>query len=120
MALAANRRDVVKGSGMGLALAALGVPGAAGAALGGGRLVVHDPAIPASRSLALAHRDARLVALTGDRVHFWSDALAGRPASIAGVTRWSDLVIARGVAAEHGLRLRAETRHGALHAWLIA
>ena len=118
MALAANRRDVVKGGAA--ALAALGVPVVARSAVGGARLVVHDPALPASRSLALAHRDARMVALTGDRVHFWRDALAGRPASIAGVTRWSDLVLARGIAAEQGLRLRATTRHNDLHAWLIA
>jgi hypothetical protein len=121
MAWTASRREVVKTSGVGLALAGLVAPVAA-RATGAGVLIVHDPERPASRALALActpHAN-RLVALTGDRVHFWRNALAQRPTSIAGVSRWSDLVLARGIGAEHGLRLRATTRHDDLHAWLIA
>ena len=117
MALQANRRDVVKGGGVALALVGLGVPVASRAATA---LAVYDPALPASRALAHAGGAARLVALSGDRVHFWRAALAGRPGAITGVTSWSDLVLARGIAAEHGLRLRATTRHDDLHTWLIA
>lgn len=117
----ARREFLVAGGLAAGALAAIG-PTAAQAAEDFSPVAIHDPAIPASRAIAhfRAGSGTRLVALTGDRVRFWRAELASHRAAISGCTTWADLVILRGLAAEQGLRLRAEAREGALFAWVIA
>jgi hypothetical protein len=75
-----------------------------------GGICLYDPLIREAPSLARLTRRTpfSLVALDGDRVLQWR-ALHGRRAEpIGGVTRWSDFVLLRGLAAEAGMRLRNE------------
>ena len=50
----------------------------------------------------------RLLALEGDPVRLWRDSLADHAGPLSGLTRWSDFLILRGLAAEKGLRIRRE------------
>lgn len=52
----------------------------------------------------------RLVALGDDPVRIWRDVIANHMGPIAGVTRWNDYLILRGLAEERRLRLRSEER----------
>jgi hypothetical protein len=91
-------------------------------------LVLYDPALPQSETIARRQRHwgSDLRAIRGDRVHFWTKLAAEHRGAVSGVTNWSDLVLLRGLAAERGMRLRAETHLGAgtgttdLFAWMIA
>lgn len=117
----ARREFLVAGGLAAGAMAAMG-PSAAHAAERFAAVAIHDPALPASRGIALARAGmgTRLVALKGDRVRFWRSELSTHRAAITGCTTWADLVILRGLAAEQGLRLRAQAKEGGLFAWVLA
>lgn len=71
-------------------------------------IMLFDPASPEARAMAQEARGQRLIALNGDPVRFWRDRLANAVGPIGGITSWSDYVLLRGLAAEHGLRVRHE------------
>jgi hypothetical protein len=83
-------------------------------------LVLFDKLRPTSRYFAqqfgsIAHDVAGLHAEN------WATFRAPLPAgTIAGLTNWSDFVIARGYAEEQGRRLRFERQRGHLFEWQIA
>lgn len=83
-------------------------------------LVLFDKHSPASRHFARPFvRNARDVA--GLHAENWATFRAPLPAgTIAGLTNWSDLVIARGYAEEQRRRLRFERQLGHLFEWQIA
>lgn len=93
-----------------------------------GVVVLHDPriALPADIAGRLAANGARLVPLEGDVVRLWRGELAavlGDPATrLLGVTRWPELLIVRGLAAESRRHLRHEQFDpgSASFIWLIA
>ncbi|MDE2563695.1 MAG: hypothetical protein KGL48_15750 [Sphingomonadales bacterium] len=121
----ARREFLVAGGLAAGAISAFGAtmaPSAVHAAEAFAPVAIHDPVLPASRSIAKARAGVgtRLVALTGDRVRFWRSELSAHRAAISGCTTWADMVILRGLAAEQGLRLRAEAREGGLFAWMLA
>jgi hypothetical protein len=71
-------------------------------------VLLFDPASPESRAIARAAKGQRLIALEGDPVRMWRDTLRDASGPIGGITRWSDYLILRGLAAEQGLRVRGE------------
>lgn len=99
-----------------LALGATALAAASGPALAalpepqGNSVLIFDPASPEARALAAPARGYRLIALDRDPVRLWRDALADHRGPVAGLTRWSDYVMLRGLAEERGLRIRHEER----------
>ncbi len=83
-------------------------------------LLVYDSRLPQSRALRDRHLGPA-VDLRDEHANFWrtlrSGAHAGR---VIGLTRWSELVQARSLLQERGLRLREETRQGQLYYWEMA
>lgn len=71
-------------------------------------ILLFDATSPEARALADAARGQRLIALTGDPVRLWRDQLADASGPIGGITRWSDYLLLRELAAERGLRVRDE------------
>ncbi|WP_338466093.1 hypothetical protein RXV95_10975 [Novosphingobium sp. ZN18A2] len=115
------RREFIVAGGMAAgAMAALG-PTAARAADQFIPVAIFDPARPASKAIARAQAGpgTRLVPLKGDSVRFWHAELAGHRGPVSGCTTWADLVVLRGIAAEQGLRLRAEKRRDTLFTWVL-
>ena len=102
-----DRRGVLALGGAAVAAApALGaLPAGRGSAV-----LIFDPASVEARALAAPAKGYRLVALTGDPVRLWRDGLAEHRGPVAGLTRWSDYLVLRGLAEEGGLRLRSEER----------
>lgn len=99
--------------------------------LTGGRPVagirLFDPTIGGARELAEIGRGrrTRLVALVGDPIHLWRELLLPHPQPVSGVTRWSDFVLLRGLAAECRMRVRREQElptvsGGSVFAWEVA
>jgi len=107
-----TRRVVLKGlGGSATAILAHSALFAHSAADPGG-VALYDEAIAASRVIATEMDDrSRLIALDGDRLHFWRELYATSPARISGCTHWSDLVLIRGLAAEAGLHMRNVRQH---------
>lgn len=109
-----TRRGVLAGASGALALTL--TPALARGALVPG-VVLYAPRSEPSRRFAevLAARGALAVALTGDLVRQWHDGLrttvAGNGGELAGITPWSDYVVARGLAAELRRHVRFEARH---------
>jgi hypothetical protein len=131
--LKASRRQFLAGAGVaGAAGAAAASPAgsvlAADEAAGSATVVLHDPriALPADVAARLKANGARVIALDDDPVRLWRTeigAVLGQPdTKLFGLTRWSDYLIVRGLAAE----TRRHTRHEQHHAdsghftWLIA
>lgn len=71
-------------------------------------ILLFDAGSPEAHRLAAQARGQRLIALHGDPVRLWRDTLADVAGPIGGITRWSDYVILRSLAAERGLRVRRE------------
>lgn len=127
-----SRRGFLLGSAVAASAATLSA--SSPAALGlvqqadAGVVVLHDRriALPADIASRLAANGARLVALEGDVVRLWRGELAavlGDPATrLLGVTRWPELLIVRGLAAESRRHLRHEQFDpgSASFIWLIA
>lgn len=99
-----SRRTMLKGA------ATIGAFGAAPAALAGnGRsLTIYDSRIAESRAFAKGrHPRLDVAALHETR---WAELRGklGTPQRIAGLTGWSDWIVARGLLEERGFRLRSE------------
>jgi hypothetical protein len=90
--------------------------------------VLHDPRIQLDAALVqrLQSRGARIIALEEDPVRQWRRAagtpLVQRGTRLLGITRWSDLLLVRGLAAESRRHLRFESQPGddGVLTWLIA
>jgi len=90
-------------------------------------VVLHDPQfeLPAEVAARLAGNGAKLIALDGDPVRLWrsqvGQVLAHPQTRLLGVTRWADLLIVRGLAAETRRHLRHEQFHqsSGYFTWLI-
>jgi hypothetical protein len=91
-------------------------------------VVLHDPRIPMNAEVAarLVANGARIIELDGDAVRQWRTeigAVLSRPDTrLFGLTRWADLIIVRGLAAESRRHMRYEQHHpeGGHFTWLIA
>jgi len=71
-------------------------------------ILFFDPASATARAMARQTRGQRLIALAGDPVRLWRDTVDARESTVGGITRWSDYLLLRELAAEHGLRIRRE------------
>jgi hypothetical protein len=102
--------EIDRRAALGLGGAALLAPAVASASTTprASGILLFDPASPEARTIARAARGQRLIALEGDPVRLWRDTLRDTPGPIGGITRWSDYLILRGLAAEQGLRIRQE------------
>lgn len=80
----------------------------AASAVGG--VLLFDAVAAEARTLAGQARGQRLIAVSGDPVRLWRDRIAGRAGPVSGITRWSDYLVLRSLAEEHGLRVRREDR----------
>ncbi|WP_428410337.1 hypothetical protein [Hyphococcus sp.] len=89
-------------------------------------LYVYSSDIPQARWLAQKSTQSSksLIALKGDLMALWKTTLNRRHGPLHGVTSWSDYVLLRGLAEEHGLRLREEMQLQAegktLFRWVMA
>src|SRR5262245_3506415 len=117
--MVANRRELLAGATLatGGALVTGRAPAAdAGLAAvmapGRATVVLQDArqAIPAEVRARLAANGAQVLALEADPVRMWRGAhaalLGDRGTQLLGVTRWPQLLLVRGLAAESGRRLR--------------
>ena len=81
-------------------------------------LIVHDPAIPASRAFAVAAaaRGATLAATEGEAVRIARDiGLRLRPDRIAGLTGYADFLLFADALRETGYRIAGHGFHGGDH-----
>ena len=121
MAGAIDRRELLQAGG--LALGAALLPGGALAAesLAAPGVILVDPDIPAAADIARAARapGQRLAPLVGDPTRIWPSLLASAPASLSGVTRWSDFVLLRELAHAHRRRVRRELHHAVVDGPLL-
>ena len=112
-----TRRALVK---TGVAAAAAGaVPMQAIAAGGRPVLVVYDSRLPESAAFARTSGAAR-IDIAAEDANFWRGLRAPVPAGrVVGLTRWADLVVARGWLEEQGKRLKLEEQlvPGGLFRW---
>lgn len=91
-------------------------------------VVLHDPRLGMSEEVAarIAANGTRVIALTDDPVRLWrgeiGELLRQPDTRLFGVTRWADLLMVRGLAAESGRRLQYEKldRTTGVFTWLIA
>lgn len=76
-------------------------------------LVLYDPTLAAGRLFAshAADLDLAAVALAGDRVPVLRTLLSERPASLWGLSRHADQLLAHDVAREHGYRPLLAVQH---------
>lgn len=109
-----SRRSLIKVG----AVASLAASGTARAMAGAApALVIYDSRLPESRAFA-ALIPAPRIDVAQEDARFWASLRAAAPKGrIAGLTRWSDLVVVRGYLEEQGRRLRHETRQGMLFRW---
>ncbi|MEN9704794.1 MAG: hypothetical protein RLZZ393_673 [Pseudomonadota bacterium] len=129
----ASRRRFLAGVGIagaagaaaaGPATVMLGAPEAAGAAT----VILHDSRIPLPADVAarLQANGAQVITLGDDPVRLWRTevgAVLRKPDTrLFGVTRWSDYLIVRGLAAESRRHARHEQHHpeSGHFTWLIA
>jgi len=90
---------------------ALAVPAVSGLAAwrarpGAQRVLLHDSSLDAGRRFAQAGGLSQVI--EGDRIRFARAVFAAKPALVAGVSRYADLVLIADVAAEMGYVLAAE------------
>jgi hypothetical protein len=98
------------------------------AAAGSATVVLHDPRIPLPEEVAarLKANGAQLITLGDDTVRLWRTevgaVLRKADTRLFGVTRWSDYLIVRGLAAETRRHARHEQHHAdsGHFTWLIA
>jgi hypothetical protein len=118
-----NRRGMLRSAAAGVALTVLH---RAAAKSGDPRqppvTVIYDERHADARAFAehLQRQGATTFATRGDASGLWyGGAPLRNGGAIAGLTTWSDFVIARSCAREFGLRLRTSGRPGQLIAWLL-
>lgn len=109
MAAEIDRRAMLTIGGAAVALAS-GAGATLPATPAAGGVLFFEPTSPEARAQAAVERGQRLVALGGDPVRQWRDALGQHRGPVGGLTRWSDYLILRGLAEERGLRLTREER----------
>jgi len=127
----ANRRQFMLGSA--ITAAAISASAAQASvetleAAASASVVLHDPRIAMDAAVAdrLAANGARVIALDDDPVRMWRSqigaVLANPETRLLGVTRWADLLIVRGLAAESRRHVRYEKLDAATgtFTWLIA
>jgi hypothetical protein len=102
--MSVSRRNVLKGAAT--ISAAASMP--AFAASGAQTLVLFDSRIPESRSFAKGRFPQLDVAILD--TSRWAELRGGMSGigQVAGLTGWSDWIVARGLLEEHGLRLQSE------------
>ncbi|MEO8309366.1 MAG: hypothetical protein ABI616_15125 [Pseudomonadota bacterium] len=127
-----KRRQFLAGGAVatasGLAAAANSVPVATVEAAGRASVVLHDPRLPLDPVVMrrLEANGARIIALDDDPVRMWRSEigtlLQQRDTRLFGMTRWADLLIVRGLAAESRRHLQYEYHDEArdCFTWLIA
>jgi len=104
---AIDRRTMLALGGATVAAGLVPTAAIAGRAQAAG-ILFFDPASATARAMARQARGQRLIALAGDPVRLWRDNVDRRERAIGGITRWSDYLLLRELAAEHGLRIRRE------------
>ena len=113
-----TRRSLLHGALLTAATAALGSRGVR--ASPSGALLVYDSRLPQGRALRNRH-DGPAVDLQREHANSWRTLrCAARHERVVGLTRWSDLVQARSLLQERGLRMRLERRQGQLFYWEMA
>lgn len=91
-------------------------------------IMLHDAQVqlPAEMTLRLRAQGVRIVSLVDDPVRLWrsglKESLQHPQARLYGLTRWADLVLVRGLAAESRKHLRHEqlSAETGYFSWLIA
>ncbi len=111
-----SRRTLIKGAGAVTAV----LPSARALAREAPALVIYDSRLSVSRAFARRHSAPKIDVATED-ANLWralrSSTAQGR---VIGLTRWNDLIIARGYLEERGKRLRGEVPDGNLYLWDMA
>jgi hypothetical protein len=108
-----SRRSLMKG-GVAVAVA---LPSARALARVTPSLVIYDSRLSASRSFARRFA-APAIDVAKEDAHFWRTLRTQTPSGrIVGLTRWNDLVLARGYLEEQGKRLHSEVAEGPLFRW---
>ena len=80
-------------------------------------MIVYDSRQPQSGGWRDRHVQ-RAVDVAHEHENFWRTLRGATPRGpVVGLTAWSDLVLARGLLEEKGLRLRVEARCGKLFYW---
>jgi hypothetical protein len=80
-------------------------------------MLVYDSRLAQSRVL-LGRRAPRAIDVAHEHANLWRTLRGMAPhGRVVGLTSWSDLVLARSLLEEKGLRLRAEARCGNLFYW---
>ncbi len=112
-----TRRAVVKGALLAAASASTATVMGRAMATSSASTLVYDSRLPQSREL-LGQISRRAIDVAHEHANFWRTLRGTAPRGrVVGLTAWSDLVQARGLLEEKGLRLRAETRCGQLFYW---
>ena len=113
-----TRRSALQGAL--LAVAAFSVGSRRAQARPANALLVYDSRLPQSRALLSRHLGPA-VDLRSEHANLWRTLRSGaHRGPVVGLTRWSELVQARSLLQERGLRLREETRQGQLYYWEMA
>ncbi len=115
-----TRRAMIKS---GLTASALAVTGGGVHAAPAPEIVLFDSRDPQSRAFAARWRNSAILMIdvADQEARRWSTLRRTLPAvPVRGLTRWSELVVARGWFEEKGKRLTRETRSGMLFEWEMA
>jgi len=109
-----SRRTILKS---GIAAAAVSASSTAALASRSADLIIFDSRNPTSVRFASTHF-VRKIDIAGEDKNFWQN-LRSDPASrkIAGMTGWSDFILARGFLEERGNRLTVEKLQDGLFFW---
>ncbi|AMO71235.1 hypothetical protein [Sphingorhabdus sp. M41] len=109
-----SRRNVLKS---GIAVAAVSAGSTTALASRSADLIIFDSRHPVSAGFANA-RFAHKIDIAHEDANFWRNLRSGTESrKIAGMTGWSDFVLARGFLEEHGKRLTVETLQDGLFFW---
>jgi hypothetical protein len=123
-----NRRQVLAGSAAVAAGTVMAGTDEVARAAARANVVLHDSALAMDPAVAMRLRanGARVIEIGDDPVRLWRSEigalLAHRDTRLFGVTRWADLLIVRGLAAESRRHVRFERQHRdtGTFTWLIA
>jgi len=102
-----DRRTLLALGGSAVAAGILPAAAIAGTGRSSG-IMFFEPGSAMARTIARQAHAARLVALEGDPVRLWRDTMDAQERAVSGITRWSDYLLLRDLATEHGLRIRRE------------
>lgn len=109
-----SRRNVLKS---GIAVAAVSAGSTTALASRSADLIIFDSRDPVSAGFANM-RFARKIDIAHEDANFWRNLRSGTASrKIAGMTGWSDFVLARGFLEEYGKRLTVEKLQDGLFFW---